>query len=65
MHKGQSSEYPAVVISVLTQHYAMLKRDLPYTGVTRGKRLEVLVGLRRGRSPSRYATPPGAGAGRS
>lgn len=65
VHKSQSSEYRAVVISVLTQHYAMLKRDLLYTGVTRGKRLVVPVGLRRGRSPSRYATHPGAGAGRS
>ena len=44
VHKSQGSEYPAVVIPVLTQHYAMLKRNLLYTGVTRGKRLVVLVG---------------------
>jgi exodeoxyribonuclease V alpha subunit len=40
----QGSEYPAVIIPVLTQHYAMLQRNLLYTGVTRGKRLVVLVG---------------------
>ena len=39
--------YPAVVIPVLTQHYAMLKRNLLYTGVTRGKRLVVLVGQKK------------------
>ena len=44
VHKSQGSEYPAVVIPVLTQHYAMLRRNLLYTGVTRGKRLVVLVG---------------------
>jgi UvrD-like helicase C-terminal domain len=43
----QGSEYPAVVIPVLTQHYAMLQRNLLYTGVTRGKRLVVLVGMRK------------------
>ena len=43
-HKSQGSEYPAVIIPVLTQHYAMLQRNLLYTGVTRGKRLVVLVG---------------------
>jgi len=44
IHKSQGSEYPAVVIPVLTQHYAMLQRNLLYTGITRGKRLVVLVG---------------------
>ena len=43
IHKSQGSEYPAVIIPVLTQHY-MLQRNLLYTGVTRGKRLVVLVG---------------------
>ena len=47
IHKSQGSEYPAVVIPVLTQHYAMLQRNLLYTGVTRGKRLVVLVGQAR------------------
>src|ERR1700731_2601347 len=45
--KSQGSEYPAVVIPVLTQHYAMLQRNLLYTGVTRGKRLVVLVGQKK------------------
>ena len=62
-HKSQGSEYPAVVIPVLTQHYAMLKWNLLYTGVTRGKRLVVLVGRRR-RWRSRCATPRDAGVGR-
>ena len=44
IHKSQGSEYPAVVIPVMTQHYAMLLRNLLYTVVTRGKRLVVLVG---------------------
>ena len=47
IHKAQGSEYPAVVIPLSTQHYAMLARNLLYTGVTRGKRLVVLVGSRR------------------
>jgi exodeoxyribonuclease V alpha subunit len=47
IHKSQGSEYPAVVIPVVTQHYAMLARNLLYTGVTRGKRLVVLVAQRR------------------
>jgi hypothetical protein len=41
------SEYPAVVIPLTTQHYMMLQRNLIYTGVTRGKRLVVLVGQRK------------------
>ena len=44
IHKAQGSEYPAVVIPVSTQHYTMLQRNLIYTGLTRGKRLVVLVG---------------------
>ncbi|MCK8786620.1 ATP-dependent RecD-like DNA helicase [Roseomonas sp. NAR14] len=47
IHKSQGSEYPAVVIPLVTQHYAMLQRNLLYTGVTRGKRLVVLVGQKR------------------
>jgi exodeoxyribonuclease V alpha subunit len=45
--RGQGSEYPAVVIPLSTQHYPMLQRNLIYTGVTRGKRLVVLVGQRK------------------
>jgi exodeoxyribonuclease V alpha subunit len=47
IHKSQGSEYPAVVVPVLTQHYAMLQRNLLYTGVTRGKRLVVIVGQKK------------------
>jgi exodeoxyribonuclease V alpha subunit len=39
IHKSQGSEYPAIVIPIMTQHYTMLQRNLLYTGVTRGKRL--------------------------
>ena len=44
IHKSQGSEYPAVVIPVMTQHYTMLQRNLIYTGITRGKKLVVIVG---------------------
>jgi exodeoxyribonuclease V alpha subunit len=47
VHKSQGSEYPAVVIPVLTQHYVLLQRNLIYTAVTRGKRLVVVVGARK------------------
>ena len=47
IHKSQGSEYPVVVIPLSTQHYMMLKRNLIYTGITRGKRLVVLVGQKR------------------
>ncbi len=47
IHKAQGSEYPVVVIPLATQHYAMLARNLLYTGVTRGRRLVVLVGQRK------------------
>jgi len=47
IHKSQGSEYPAVVIPVTTQHYTMLARNLVYTGVTRGKRLVILIGQRK------------------
>jgi exodeoxyribonuclease V alpha subunit len=47
IHKSQGSEYPAVVITLATQHYTMLARNLIYTAVTRGKRLVVIVGQRK------------------
>jgi exodeoxyribonuclease V alpha subunit len=47
IHKSQGSEYPAVVITLTTQHYTMLARNLVYTAVTRGRRLVVIVGQRR------------------
>lgn len=47
IHKSQGSEYPAVVIPITTQHWTMLARNLLYTGITRGKRLVVLIGQRK------------------
>jgi exodeoxyribonuclease V alpha subunit len=47
IHKSQGSEYPAVVIPLTTQHYPMLQRNLLYTGLTRGRRLVVIVGQHR------------------
>jgi exodeoxyribonuclease V alpha subunit len=44
IHKSQGSEYPAVVIPLHTQHYMFLQRNLLYTGITRGKKLVVIVG---------------------
>ena len=46
-HRSQGSEYPAVVMPVMTQHYIMLQRNLLYTAITRAKRLVILVGTRR------------------
>jgi exodeoxyribonuclease V alpha subunit len=46
IHKSQGSEFPAVVIPLSTQHYMMLQRNLLYTGLTRGKKLVILVGTR-------------------
>ena len=43
IHKSQGSEYPAVIVPILTQHFVMLSRNLIYTAVTRGKKLVVLV----------------------
>ena len=47
IHKAQGSEYPAVIMPLATQHYAMLQRNLLYTGLTRGKRLVVIVGQKK------------------
>ena len=47
VHKSQGSEYPAVVLPVLTQHYILLQRNLIYTAVTRGRNLVVMVGTRK------------------
>ena len=47
IHKSQGSEYQAVVIPILTQHYVLLQRNLIYTAVTRGKKLVVMVGSKR------------------
>ena len=47
VHKSQGSEYSAVVMPVLTQHYVMLKRNLIYTAVTRARNLLVFVGTKQ------------------
>jgi exodeoxyribonuclease V alpha subunit len=47
VHKSQGSEYPAVVIVLMPQHYMMLQRNLLYTAVTRARRLVVLTGMKR------------------
>ena len=63
IHKSQGSEFPAVVIPLAAQHYMLLQRNLIYTGITRGKRLLVLIGqkkalaiaVRNNRSQRRYS----------
>jgi exodeoxyribonuclease V alpha subunit len=47
VHKSQGSEYQAIVLPILTQHYVMLQRNLIYTAVTRGKKLVVIVGSKK------------------
>jgi exodeoxyribonuclease V alpha subunit len=47
VHKSQGSEFPAVVIPVAMQQYMLLQRNLVYTGITRGKKLVVLIGQRK------------------
>ncbi len=47
VHKSQGSEYPVVIMPVLTQHFTLLQRNLLYTGVTRGKNLVILIGTKK------------------
>lgn len=47
IHKSQGSEYPAVVMPLHTQHFLLLRRNLIYTAITRGKKLVVIVGSRK------------------
>ena len=47
IHKAQGSEYPIVVMPVLMKHYVMLQRNLIYTGITRAKKICVLIGSPR------------------
>lgn len=47
IHKSQGSEYPVVILPLFTQHYMMLKRNLVYTGITRGKKLVIVVGQKK------------------
>ncbi len=62
VHKSQGSEYPAVVMPLLTQHFMLLQRNLIYTGLTRARRLAVLLsdkkalglGLKNVQAKTRY-----------
>lgn len=47
VHKSQGSEYPAVIIPILTQHYMLLQRNLIYTAVTRGRKLVIVIGTKK------------------
>ncbi|MDM8542158.1 ATP-dependent RecD-like DNA helicase [Desulfococcaceae bacterium HSG9] len=47
VHKSQGSEYPAVIMPLMTQHYALLQRNLLYTAMTRGRQLVILIGAKR------------------
>ncbi|HJO91921.1 MAG TPA: ATP-dependent RecD-like DNA helicase [Victivallales bacterium] len=47
IHKSQGSEYPIIVMPIATQHFTLLLRNLLYTGVTRGKKLVVLIGQKK------------------
>ena len=47
VHKSQGSEYPAVIVPITTQHFALLQRNLLYTAMTRGKKLVILVGTKK------------------
>ena len=47
IHKSQGSEYPLVVMPVLMTHYVMLQRNLIYTGITRAKKICILIGTKK------------------
>ncbi len=47
IHKSQGSEYPVVIMPLFTQHYMMLSRNLFYTGLTRAKKLAIIVGSKK------------------
>jgi exodeoxyribonuclease V alpha subunit len=47
IHKAQGSEYPVVVMPILVQHFILLQRNLLYTGITRGKKLVIIVGTKK------------------
>ena len=47
VHKSQGSEYPVIIIPVVTQHYPMLQRNLLYTAITRGEKLVILIGIKK------------------
>jgi exodeoxyribonuclease V alpha subunit len=47
VHKSQGSEYPVVILPVVTQHYMLLQRNLIYTGITRAKKLVIMIGTKK------------------
>jgi exodeoxyribonuclease V alpha subunit len=47
VHKSQGSEYPAVILPIMVQHYVLLQRNLLYTAITRGKVLVILIGTKK------------------
>ena len=47
VHKSQGSEYSAIILPVMVQHYVLLQRNLLYTAITRGKRLVILIGTKK------------------
>ena len=47
IHKAQGSEYPVIVMPIAMQHYLMLKKNLLYTGITRGRKLVILIGQQK------------------
>lgn len=47
IHKAQGSEYPIVVMPVLMNHFVMLQRNLIYTGITRARKILVMVGTKK------------------
>src|SRR4030042_4996548 len=47
VHKSQGSEYPVVILPVVTQHYLLLQRNLIYTGITRPKKLVIMIGTKK------------------
>jgi len=47
VHKSQGSEYPAVIIPIMMQHFMLLQRNLLYTAITRGRKLVVIIGSKK------------------
>ena len=47
VHKSQGSEYPAVIIPIMMQHFVLLQRNLLYTAITRGRKLVVIIGSKK------------------
>jgi exodeoxyribonuclease V alpha subunit len=59
VHKSQGSEYPAVIVPIMTQHFILLQRNLLYTALTRGKKLVILIGTKKALDIARNNDKPG------